>query len=120
MSDLDALVAVLVAGGVQRAYKLGSVPASPAYPYAVLTLAPGAPVVRDLGGSGDPMGRFAVQHFSRSQDALVDIADRSFATFDGQALPLPGEPVCWQEVTSSIYRDPDDNGVLTTTHTYRF
>lgn len=120
MSDLDTIVAALVTGGVTRAYKFGAVPASPAYPYAVVSAAPGAPQVRTLDGSGDPMGRFVVQHFSRTHDGATDLADLTFATFDGHALPLDDAPVCWQEVTSGVYRDPDDQGVLTITHTYRF
>lgn len=119
MSDLDALVAMLDAASV-TAYKLGKVPASPQYPYAVLSAAPGAPQVRTLDGSGDPMGRFVAQHFSKTHDGLTDIAAATFTTFDAKTLPLDGEPVCWQEVVSGVYRDPDDQGVLTTTHTYRF
>ena len=61
-----------------------------------------------------------MQHFSRTHDGLTDVADATFATFDGKTLPIDGEPVCWQEVTSGVYRDPDDQGVLTVTHTYRY
>lgn len=114
--DLAALVAALPG----RTYKLGSVPPGPTYPYRVVSLAPDAPVVRDLGGSGDPAGRFVVQHFGRSLESVIETADDTFDTFDGKALPLAGEPVAWQEIASSVYRDPDTSGVLDVTQTYRY
>lgn len=121
MSDLIAVINTLEAAGVTRVYALGDVPPKPAYPYAVVAPAPGAPEVRTLDGHGDPSGRFVVQHFGRSIESVTDAAARSFAAFDGQALTgVPGEPVAWQEVASSIYRDPDAGGVLMTTHTYRY
>lgn len=121
MSDLDALIARLSAAGVTRVYKFGAVPASPSYPYAVLSPALGAPVVRTLDGSGDPMGRFTVQLFSRTADPLVDAAAKTFDAFDGVELSdLDGEPVAWQELSTPPYRDPDTEGVLNITQTYRF
>lgn len=121
MSDLDALIARLSAAGVARVYKFGSVPASPSYPYAVVSPALGAPVVRTLDGSGDPMGRFTVQHFGRGIDLLVENADKAFDAFDGVELSdLPGDPVAWQELSTPPYRDPDTTGVLNVTQTYRF
>ena len=115
-ADLAAIVAALPG----RTYKIGSVPSSPVYPYRVVSLAPDAPQVRDLGGSGDPAGRFVVQHFGKSAESVLETAAATFAAFDGKALPLPGEPVAWQEIASSVYRDPDTSGVLDVTHTYRY
>lgn len=63
MTDLDALQAALTAAGVARVYKFGAVPASPPFPYAVLSDAPAAPEVRRLSGSGDPL---AASPFSTS------------------------------------------------------
>ena len=120
MSDLDTIAAALVTAGVTRVYKLGVVPASPAYPYAVVSWSPGAPTVRTLDGTGQPAGRFTVQHFGRTAESVAAIAALSFATFDGDPLPLAGTPVAWQEVASPVYRDPDDQGVLSITHSYRF
>lgn len=121
MSDLDLLVARLVAGGVTRVYKFGAVPATPAYPYAVLSPALGAPDVRMLAGPGKPMGRFTVQLFGRSADTVTDTAALTFAAFEGVELSdLTGAPVAWQEISTPPYRDPDTSGVLNITHTYRF
>ncbi len=120
MADLDILRAALVAGGVARVYEFGGVVPKPTCPYAVISLDPSAPQVRDLGGSGDPVGRFTVQHFGKTADSVGDIAAITFATFDGKALALSGEPVAWQEVATGLMRDPDDRGVLGVVHTYRF
>lgn len=116
MSTTDDLVALRSAAG-GRAYPLGAVPRSPAYPYVVVGYAPNAPLVRTLDGSGDPERRFTVQHFSRTVGTLEDAAAVTFATFDGQQVA--GE-TCWQELATPMFRDPDDGGVLSITHTYRF
>lgn len=119
MSDLDALVAAL-GGEAARVYKRGAVPPKPTFPYRVLTLSPDAPRVRTLDGSGDLEGRFNVQHFGRTADSVGEIADHTFATFDGNPLPLPGEPVAVLDMAPGVFRDPDDRGVLDLLHTYRY
>lgn len=110
------LVALRAAKG-GRVYEVGQVPASPTYPYTVIGYAPNAPVTRTTIGSGDPVRRFTVQHFGRSAAEVEDHAGRTFAAFDGQ--PINGD-LCTQEVATSIDRDADDSGVLSTTHTYRY
>lgn len=119
MSDLDALIAALETAGVARVYKFGDVPPKPSYPYAVMSDAPSAPLIRDLGGSGDRVGRFTVQHFGKTTDSVSALADITFATFDGKPLPLDGEPVAWQEMATLPDRDSDDRGVIHVLHTYR-
>jgi hypothetical protein len=104
-------------GGFTRVYAMGAVPGTPAYPYVVIGYAPNAPVVRSMTHDGDPVRRFTVQHFGRHADAVEDVAADTFAIFDGQ--PIDGD-VCTQEVATLVDRDPDDRGVLSTTHTYRF
>lgn len=121
MTTLDTLRDALVAGGVARAYKVDDVPDLPAYPYAVVSNAPGAPQVRRLSGSGDQTGRFTVQHFGKTAESVDALAAKTFATFEGKELAsLPGKPVAWQEIATTPYRDPDDQGVLNVLHTYRF
>lgn len=116
MSTTDDLVALREAAG-GRVYPVGGVPAGPTYPYIVIGYAPNAPIVRTLDGSGNRVSRFTVQHFSRSDDGLEELADATFTTFDGQQVE--GE-TCWQELATPIFRDSDDSGVLSITHTYRF
>ena len=99
-----------------RVYPVGQVPPKPTYPYTVIGYAPNAPVVRSMLGGGDVVGRFFVQHFATSIDALEGEAAITFATFDGKTY---GGNVITQEVATPISRDPDDRGVLSITHTYR-
>lgn len=117
MSVTADLVAARKVGGFTRVYPMGAVPALPGYPYVVIGYAPNVPVVRSQLGDGDPVGRFVVQHFGKSADSVEDQAAITFATFDGQAF---AGNVVTQEVATTVDRDPDDRGVLTTTHTYRF
>lgn len=116
MSVTSDLVALRAAKG-GRVYEMGKVPASPAYPYVVVGYSPDAPQVRTQDGSGDPLDRFTVQHFGKSAAEIEDHSARSFAAFDGQQV---NGWTCWQELATPIFRDADDNGVLSTTHTYRF
>lgn len=116
MSTTSDLVATRAAAG-GRVYAIGAVPASPAYPYAVVGYAPNAPVTRTADGRGNPIRRFTVQHFGRTADSVESIASLTFATFDGR--PIDGD-LCTQEVATLVDRDPDDSGVLSTTHTYRY
>jgi hypothetical protein len=106
-----------MAGGVaERVFKVGSVPATPQYPYRVIGYAPNAPLVLNQLGQGDQIARFYVQHFARTVDGLEAVAEDTFATFHGKTY---GGNVISQETATPIDRDPDDRGVLTTTHTYR-
>lgn len=117
MSVTAGLVALRKVGGFTRVYPIGAVPASPTYPYVVIGYSPNAPEVRTIDGSGDQLQRFTVQHFGRSADSVEAMSDTTFATFDG--VQVLGE-TCSQEIATPIFRDPDDGGVLSTTHTYRF
>lgn len=116
MSITSDLIA-LRGGSAQRVYALGAVPPSPAYPYVVIGYAPNAPTVRRLSGSGDPTERFTVQHFGKTADSVEAEAAKTFAAFEGREI---NGDVCWQEIATPLYRDPDAAGVLSTTHTYRY
>lgn len=116
MSVTDDLVTHRSTSG-GRVYAIGAVPASPAYPYTVLGYSPNAPVVRTQNAAGDQVRRFTAQHFGRTATAVEDIAQKTFDTFDGETVD---GGVCTQEIATTITRDPDNQGVLTTTHTYRF
>lgn len=116
MSITDDLVAQRAAAG-GRVYSIGAVPAKPAYPYTVIGYAPNAPVLRTQNAAGDQVRRFTAQHFGQTDDSVEAIAAVTFATFDAKVVD--GD-VCIQELATPIFRDPDDRGVLSTTHTYRF
>lgn len=117
MSTTADLVAMRKTVGTQRVYPMGAVPTLPQYPYVVIGYSPNAPVVRDSLGSGDPVGRFVVMHFGRTADSVEDAGADTFAAFDGKSF---AGNVVTQEVATPVDRDPDDRGVLSTTHTYRF
>lgn len=118
MSVTADLVALReAADATQRVYAFGAVPAKPEYPYTVIAYAPDVPALRDMLGGGDPVRTFTVQHFSRTAAGLEDITDTTIAAFDGQ--PVDGD-VCALIATQRPDRDPDDRGVLSTTHVYRF
>lgn len=117
MSVTADLVAARKVGGFTRVYPVGAVPATPQYPYVVIGYAPNAPVVRTQDAKGDPVRRFTVQHFGRVADAVEDQGAITIATFDGRTV---NGDVCELEVATLPDRDPDDRGVLSTTHTYRF
>lgn len=121
MSALDTLVAHLTASGVARVYKAGAVPAHPVEPYVVVSASRLVPDVRTLDGSGTSPRRFVVQVFGKTHDSLTAVEAALVAALDARFVPgLPGDPQVLLEVTSSVYRDPDDSGVLNLTHTYRF
>jgi hypothetical protein len=67
--------------------------------------------------SAKAIRRFFVQHFGRTANGVEDQAAISIATFDGK--PVSGD-VCQLETATLPDRDPDDRGVLFTTHTYRY
>ena len=116
MSVTADLVAARKVGGFTRVYPMGAVP--PARPTRTSSsgYAPNAPVVRVQTGQGDPVGRFVVQHFGRTAEAVEDQSAITFATFDGKTF---GGNVVTQEIATTVDRDSDDRGVLSTTHTYR-
>lgn len=120
MTTTADLVAIRTAKG-GRVYELGKVPAKGTvgfdYPYTVIGYSPDTPQVRTLDGSGDPLRRFTAQHFGRDAASIEDHAGRTFAAFDAQFI---GDDLCTQELATPLFRDPDDSGVLSTTHTYRF
>lgn len=120
-TDLDRHVTRLTTAGVARAYKLGSVPTSPDYPYAVLSLDTGTARGRTAELSAGRMFNLAVQCFGRTDDAVRDLARLADVAFEGVALTdVTGSPVSTREIGTIPYRDPDDQGVLNVLHTYRY
>lgn len=121
MSALDLLIDRAVAAGVLRVYKLGAVPQSPAYPYAVVSLGSPDSVGRMLCGDGWTDRRLVVQMFGRSLDSVEELATFMDDAFEDVPLTeLPDSPFSWRELSTPPYRDPDTGGVLSAVHTYRF
>jgi len=120
MSLLDDLVAIAKAAGALRVYAEGSVPASPAYPYMVMSVDTGTPGIRRTGGGTTRHDRrMTVKVFGRTDDAVLDYARLADLAFEDKVLALPGKPFSIREMQTPIYRDPDDNGVLDLLHTYK-
>lgn len=121
MSVLDDVVTVIKAAGMQRAYSIGSVPASPTYPYAVVGVDTGTPGLRRAGGGATKKDRrVTVQLFGRSDDAVLDYARLADLALEDKVIgALPGRPFSYRELQTPIYRDPDDQGVLNILHTYK-
>ena len=120
-AELDALIDRAEAVGISRVYKLGAVPDSPAYPYAVVGLGSPDAQGRTLDGSAWTDRRFTVQMFGRTHDSVLDLALLADAAFEAQTLTeFDDSPLSWRELSTPPYRDPDDAGVLSILHTYRF
>lgn len=121
MSIVDDLVGLAVAAGVTRAYPINGVPAGPTYPYVVIGADTGTPMNRRLGGGTDRKPRrFTVQIFGKTEDAVLDIADKADAAFEDKVLgTLAGDPFSMREMQTPIVRDPDATGVLNILHTYK-
>lgn len=120
MSEIATLVEMAQDGGIVRVYAAGSVPSSPKYPYAVIASARMAPDVRRLDGGGNNPRRFTGQVFAQTAEGAEALADLLLETFDCTFMPFDEEPQCRVEVTTPPYRDPDDDGVLNITQTFRY
>ena len=121
MSDLDDLMQLAVDAGISRAYEVNKVPTTRSWPYAVFSLSSPNDLGRTLDGSAWTDRRLVVQMFGKSHDSVTATADKADAAFKDQCLTdFPDEPFCWREIATGPYRDPDDSGVLSIVHTYRF
>lgn len=124
MTTLMGAVATATGGTAARMYPIGSVPASPIYPYASYsaTFGRGDAFTHD-GAEGIRWGRIVVQTFGKTVDAAIDHAEKFRAGLVGQFLTVTG----WSSVgpvTSELDpiadRDPDANGVVGVTTTLTF
>lgn len=111
---LADLLTAVGAGGVDRVYKINEVPTSPTYPYAVVGLGSPDKVARTAEGTAADLNRCTAQFFGHDIDGVLDIAGKG--DLDGKFI---GGRLCTRELTTSPFRDPDDNGVLAVLHTYQ-
>lgn len=119
---LDLAIARYTAAGAQRVYEPNDVPAGSGYPYAVVSVDTGRGVNRRSGGAASRKVRsITVEIHARSEDAALDYADMADAAFEDKVLAeFPDKPFSIRDVASSLYRDPDDDGVLRLVHIYQF
>lgn len=117
MTDLDVVLAAVIAGGVPRAYKLNEVPDGPQMPYTVVS------VTRDLpkhhAGTGLPGTwdlRATFQSFDVDSDGALDFDRMAVDALEGRILA--GLAGMWRtQVGSAMVRDPDNRGVVGVTST---
>lgn len=118
MTLLDDVVTAVKAGDtVPRVYKLGEVPAPgpTGYPYAVVGLGAPDKISRTLDGQAGDTYRATLQVFGRDIDGVLDFV--ALGDLDGRFV---NGRLMIREVSSAPFRDPDDDGVLAVTLTYRF
>lgn len=113
----------LVAANVQRVYKRREVPASPTYPYAVLTVTLGRGDTYTLEAEhGVRWGRITAQTFGRTDDGADQTAEGVTQALLDQRLTVAGWDVtpCVMELDPAETDDPDDSGVVGRTLTLTF
>ena len=119
MGVLEDFQADLVAAwSPGRVFEIGSVPASPSYPYVILSDDPDVPRVRSLDGSGPLAGRVTVQVFGRTAASVRSVSQTVVDRWDGNVVP--GGNVAALRVLSPIFRDADTAGVLGRTMSFVF
>jgi hypothetical protein len=123
MTTLMGAVATATAA-VPRLYPLGSVPASPVYPYCSYSAAFGrGDTFTNDGAEGIRWGRIVVQSFGKTADAAIDHAEKFRAALVGQFLTVTGwssvGPIT-SELDPAVDRDPDANGVVSLATTLTF
>jgi hypothetical protein len=112
---LDDYLAAVVGRGVRRVYKLNDVPASPVYPYAVVSMGAPDKVNRTKNGQAGDLNLASTQFFDRDIDGVLDLA--TLGDLDGTYL---NGRLVTRAVSSQPFRDPDDQGVVAITLAHQF
>lgn len=119
----DSVVDAIEAAGVNRVYKEGAVPASPGFPYCIVTVSFDRAAGYTLDathGVGDY--RVTTRSVGSNFDGAIDTDDRArYALLDQTFYAFdksfgPGR----LQVGSAVVRDPDGGSVITVTSTYLF
>lgn len=122
MTALTTAVATATAA-VPRLYALGSVPATPVYPYGVYSATLGRGDAYTLNARhGLRWGRVVFQAFGKSLDSALSISDAVIAALLDESLSVTGYNCgpCVLELDPAITRDPDVSGVIGVTFTFAF
>lgn len=110
---------------VERVFELGTVPATPDYPYSVYSVTLGAGVGYTLdSASGPRKGTVTVQTFGRTEGGAADHADAITARLLDKQLPATG----WEttplrfglEPAPVRAAEPENSGVVGLTYTFTF
>lgn len=120
----DAMGAVAAAtAGVARLYAIGSVPASPTYPYGSYSASLGRGDTYMLDATeGVRWGRVTVQTFGKTAASALAKAEEARAALAGTALAITeydATPLL-AELDPIVVRDPADAGVIGVTATFTF
>lgn len=117
MTDLDIVLAAVVAVGVDRAYKPNEVPDSPVMPYTVVSVTRDLPKHHDgTGAPGTWDRRATFQSFDVADDGALDFDRMAVDALEGRILS--GLDGMWRtQVGSALTRDPDNKGVIGVTST---
>lgn len=114
-------VADAAQGSVRRLYAVGSVPASPAYPYGVFSAQMGRGDAYTLDAThGLRWVRVTFQAFGRTADSVLDVTEDFLAALLDERLvigDLMTTPLTLELDPTPPTRDPDAGGVLGVTAT---
>lgn len=119
-TELDVVLAAVVAGGVPRAYKPNEVPSKPQMPYTVVSVTRETPGNYALTGEHGTWGRRAtLQSFDTDDDGALDFDRMATDALQDQVPAFAGlEATPWRvQVGSALVRDPDNKGVVGVTTT---
>lgn len=120
MTELDVVIAAVIAGGVTRAYKPNEVPDNPQTPYTMVSVTRETPGNYFLDGSHGTWGRRAtLQSFDVDDDGALDFDRMATDALQDHIPAFPGfECTPWRvQVGSALVRDPDNHGVISVTTT---
>lgn len=119
----NAAVAKLTAAPITRVYKEGKVPASPTYPYAIVTVTfDRATAYTNDADHGVGDYRITTRSVGADYDGAVDTDQRARGALLDQRITAnsksygPGR----MQVGAALVRDPDGGSVITVTSTYLF
>lgn len=122
---LDTALAKVIAGRspAPRVYKTNAVPASPTYPYSVMSVSADQARTYTLDAThGTRDHRITLQSFGRTIDAALAYDEAAVDNLLDRRLTVAGYQ-CGPiriELSAAVVRDPDDQGVVGVTSTLTF
>lgn len=117
-----AVAALEATWNAAQVHDVGSVPASPTTPYAVVSVDSGTPGNYRAAQHGSKAYRIAVQCFGKDVSEVGFAVEKAESAFLDKRLTITGYDAtpCATEVSSPIYRDPDAGVLLLSTLTFTF